>query len=288
MSAKRNPAVLVVGADGAIGKALSSSWRATGAPVIEATRRPPFSACRIELDLSRPSADPLPPADVAYLLAAVTDLAACERDPAGTARVNEHCTIELARRLAERGTHVVFPSTNLVFDGARPVRRADDPVSPPSEYGRQKARVEAALAPLGASAAVLRLTKVVGPSTGPFASWVQKLRGGETIEAFADKVFAPVTLGETVALLVVIARDRLGGLFQASATRDMSYAEAATVLARRVGADARQVTVVQGRDRGLSEIFLPRHTSLDTSRLREVLGFRAPEPEAALCGGLGL
>jgi len=241
------------------------------------------------LDLSRPVTDLSlsRPIHLAYLLAAVTDLAACERDTAGTARINESHTIDLARRLVALGAHIVFPSSNLVYDGSRPTPVAEDPVRPSTEYGRQKARVEAALLALG-STAVLRLSKVVGPATEPFASWVRKLRRGEAIEAFADKVCAPVTLDDAVTLLVAIGRDRLEGLFQASALRDLSYAEAAAILADQVGAGGRLVRVVSGRDRGVPDVFRPGHTTLDASRLKMALNWSPPEPEKALCEGLGV
>ena len=290
MSAQRNPVVLIVGADGTIGETLSAAWHSAGARVIASTRRPPTSVDRVELDLSRPVSDlALPPhVDVAYLLAAVTDLAACERDPVGTARVNVEHTIELARRLVSRGAYVVFPSTNMVFDGSIAHRRTDDAVCPLAEYGQQKARVEAALAELGVAAAVLRLTKVVGPRTEPFASWIQKLRRGDAIEAFSDKVCAPVTLAETARILLGVGRGHHDGTFQASAARDMTYVEAAIALARRAGADVRQVKPVSAQDRGVTAVLRPRHTTLDTSRVQAVLGWRPPEPEAALCEGLGL
>ncbi len=256
--------------------------------MIETTRRP-GAGQRFALDLSVPPADAAPPpaADVAYLLAAVTDLAACERDPIGTARINERHTIDLARRLVAQGAHVVFPSTNLVFDGSTPARAAAEPVSPTTEYGRQKARAEAALGELAPKAAVLRLSKVVSPGTEPFASWIRRLRQGETIDAFADKVCAPVTLEDAARLLFAIGKRRLEGVFQASAVRDMSYAEAARLLARRVGANMGQVRETLGRDRDVREPFRPRHTTLDASRLTTTLGWSPPDPERALCEGLG-
>lgn len=284
---KRGLAVLVVGADGTIGKALGAAWTAAGATVIETTRR--VSDRKLVLDLAAPISNvELPPADVAYLLAAATDLAACERDPAGTGAINATRPIELARRLAARGTHVVFASTNIVFDGTRALRRGDAPISPGCEYGRQKAKVEAALAELGPRAASLRLTKVVGPATGPFAGWIGALRRGETIDAFSDKVCAPVTLQDTAALFQAIGEKKLSGIFQASASRDITYVEAALAIARRIGARAEQVKAVLGRERGVSEIFRPPHTSLDPTRLRDALGWKQPDPEVALIEGLGL
>src|SRR5690606_26325829 len=99
---------------------------------------------------------------VAFLCAAVTALRSCEADPAGTARANVEHTARLASMLVGRGAFVVFLSSNLVFDGSEPRRRADAPTCPATEYGRQKAAAEGALLAMG-GVSIVRLTKVVGP-----------------------------------------------------------------------------------------------------------------------------
>src|SRR4029077_13292605 len=105
----------------------------------------------LPLDLSQPpeSWPALPECRAAVFCAAMTNLEQCRRDPAESRRINVVQTLHLARRLAEQNCFVVFISTNLVFDGAKPFRRQDDPTCPRTEYGRQKAEVEAALAGLG-------------------------------------------------------------------------------------------------------------------------------------------
>ena len=87
-----------------------------------------------------------------------------------------------------------FLSTNQVFDGSVPEMAADAPASPVSEYGRQKARVEAALRARmdqGAPVAVLRLAKVVSRDMPLIRGWVDALSAGKPIRAFHDMTLAP-------------------------------------------------------------------------------------------------
>ncbi|MBI4575104.1 MAG: sugar nucleotide-binding protein [Planctomycetes bacterium] len=283
--------VLVAGADGLLGGALVEAWTRAGARVLGTSRRAPRGVDgRPRLDLAEEGCEGrLPgPVGLAYLCAAVTDLAACERDPAGTGRVNVDATVRLARVLASQGAFVVFPSTNLVFDGTVPHRRVSDPSCPALEYGRQKARVESALQDLGTSAAVLRLGKVVGPRTEPFASWVRALRRGEPVEAFVDKVCAPLALDDAIGVLRALGERRMAGTYQATAAADLRYDEAASSLARRVGAPVDRVRPVRGAERGVAEALRPAHTALDPGALAAVLGWSRPRPEVALAEGLGL
>ena len=87
-------------------------------------------------------------------------------------------TIALIDRLAARGIYTLFLSTNQVFSGERPHVPADAPVSPVSEYGRQKAEAERVLRSRmanGAPIGVLRLAKVVSPGMALVTNWRQEL-----------------------------------------------------------------------------------------------------------------
>lgn len=94
-------------------------------------------------------------------------------------------TLRLAHLLAEHGCFVVVISSNLVIDGIKPFRLPDEPTCPRTEYGRQKAEVEAALANLGDRAALIRLTKVFHARMPLTLGWVQSLREGKPIRLFA-------------------------------------------------------------------------------------------------------
>ena len=215
-------------------------------------------------------------ASVAYVCAAVTSTDACEKDPAGTARVNVDATTRLARALVERGTFVVFPSTNLVFDGTVPHRRTGEAHCPTIEYGRQKARAETALLALGPRVAVVRITKVIGPEHPLVLGWIRDFRAGKAIRPFTDRVIAPVSLDYTVRALPAIGEAKAGGIHHVSGDDDVTWADLAARLAQRLGFDAH---LVEPKPAVRVD---PRHTTLDTSALIARFGLEPPSLDAAI------
>ncbi|MBU1042273.1 MAG: sugar nucleotide-binding protein [Proteobacteria bacterium] len=279
----RDQLSLVVGADGGIGQALCVALRKDGRYVAGTSRRD-GSPEMLYLDLAGDLGVFAAPAGVgqAFLCAAVTATAQCRMDPAGTACVNVDGTVRLAEQLVRAGVFVVFPSTNMVFDGALPRRAADDARCPLAEYGRQKARAEELLLALGGQVAVVRLTKVLAPGVTLFSGWAEQLQAGRIIRPFSDMPMAPVPLDFVVGALLAIAASRKGGLWQISASRDVSYAEAALRLAARLGADLGLVRPVSWREAAPDMEHVPAHTSLDASLLEKELGLAAPDPLASL------
>ena len=115
----------------------------------------------------------------AFLCAAVTDMRACQEDPALTRQVNVANTIELMRRLADRGTHLVFLSSSQVFDGETANPTEEAATCPKNEYGAQKLAVEQAIERYQLPAAILRPTKILASHpVGVFKAWFEALRKG--------------------------------------------------------------------------------------------------------------
>ncbi len=75
--------------------------------------------------------------DAAFLCAAVTSLEQCRTQLDKSRKINVVNMLALAERLSQTGAALFFPSSNLVFDGLVPFRKANDAVSPCCEYGRQ-------------------------------------------------------------------------------------------------------------------------------------------------------
>jgi dTDP-4-dehydrorhamnose reductase len=276
---------LVIGADGTIGSALLAHLRAAGIRTRGTSRRPQASPDFLSLDLARVETGWQAPrgVEVAYLTAAVARLLPCESDPEGSARVNVHGAVTVARALVEAGTFVVFLSTNQVFDGSLPLVPADAPTCPLNAYGRQKATAEREMLRLGPSAAVVRLTKVVVGDGEIFHTWREALCAGDTVEAFIDMVLAPIPLDFAVTALAAIGRAKRGGIWQISGPDDIAYVEAARLIAQRLGQPEDRVRAVSARERGFAAHLTPRHTTLDTSRLRQELAL-IPPPAATVLG----
>jgi len=273
-----------------LGGALTASLSASSADVVGTALQPSgHTADCLRLDLTEPrEAWPIPDrVAVAYLLAAIPSLEACRRDPAGSRLINVERTLTLARLLSERGARVVFPSTNLVFDGEVPRRASDDPASPRTEYGRQKAEAERLLLALGDRITIVRLTKVVAPAMPLLARWRDALGRGETIRPFTDMVMAPIPLDFVVRVFRAVGTTPLPGILQVSADRDVTYAEAAIHLAARLGFPQERVQPTPSTAAALGLEAVPRHTTLDTGRLRQEMGLQPPDVWEALTHAAG-
>jgi dTDP-4-dehydrorhamnose reductase len=275
---------LLVGGDSEIGKAVAAYLRRRH-PTLATTRRALNSADdRIGLDLSGDLSAWEPPAGVtaACICAAVARLADCANDPAASTRVNVTGTLALAERLLARGIHVIFLSTTQVFDGCTPQAPADAPTAPVSEYGAQKARAEAGLRSLmgrTAPVAILRLAKVVSPQTVPLCGWKAALAARRSIHppAFDDMTMAPTPIGAVARAIEAMMSDRVSGVFQLTGPRDVTYAEAARYLARRLGADLSLVETKGFASARLPVGAAPPHTTLDSTALRERYGIVVPD-----------
>ena len=269
---------LVVGGDGLLGRAVVERLRAQGSPVLATTRRPgPLAEGRLFLDLTDLSPwSPPPDVAVAYLCAAATSLHRCRQDPAGTWQINVEAQWALAEGLLQRGAFVVYTSSNLVFDGSAPFRRAQDPVCPLTEYGRQKAEMERRLLASGPRAAVVRLTKVIDPGWSLLREWAAALRRREAIHPFTDMVLPPVPVGFVADALCRVGERRAAGIVQISGPQDVPYPQMARRLAELMRVDPALVQPLPSAESGLVLEAAPRYATLDTTRLREELGLEPP------------
>jgi len=280
--------ILIVGGDSEIAAATVAHLRGCDREVLATTRRRErVSDDRPLLDLSQSLDDWAIPDDIdaACICAAVARLNDCARDPIGTARVNVDGTIALARRLLQRGIPVLFLSTDKVFDGERALVPADAPTCPVSEYGRQKAAAEAALGELmqgGAPAAILRLAKIVMPGIDLLRQWLAQLGAGSPVRAFRDMVLAPTPVALVASAVEQLLTNPSAGIFQLTGPRDVAYAEVAIYLARALGADPALVEESSALAAGLPAGSTARHTTLDSSALRDRFAIAVPDAWAVI------
>jgi dTDP-4-dehydrorhamnose reductase len=257
------PSGLVIGADGLIGRALLAGLRAAGWTAAGTTRRENGQEGHMGLDLADPpdrfmrdarleglfATGPLS----VFLLAAATGYERCENDPVATRIVNVDHTVELAKRLMQRGAFAVFPSSSAVFGdagGEAPGEGAE--ARPTTEYGRQKSGAERAISesavrgPANAGAAIVRIAKVVN-AEGRIGDWMRNLARGAPVEAARDLMLSPVSLSYVARGLMQIAERRESGFYHLSCMQDISYFEFARMLAGELGCSPLLVRGVEAR-----------------------------------------
>jgi dTDP-4-dehydrorhamnose reductase len=194
--------------------------------------------------------------------------------------VNVTGTVALIGRLRTHGIPVLWLSTDKVFDGGRAHVPAGIPANPVSEYGRQKAETEGALLaliPAGPPLAILRLAKVVSSRMPLLVQWAQSLAAGEPVRAFHDMQMAPTPIALVCWVIDQWLAEPATGIFQLTGPRDVSYAEVADYIARKVGADPALVQRVSAYSAGLPEGSTARNTTLDSSAVAERYGIVVPD-----------
>lgn len=280
--------VLIVGGDSLIGSSLNKRLLAEGYQVTCTTRR--HRDCgnsSVYLDLQNPDSFASIKSqrfDTAVLCGAVTSIQKCEDNPEQTRKINVNGTVTLADFLSGAGTHLVFLSTNMVFDGSKPYAKAYDSRTPLTEYGRQKAAVEDALHVAKLSSAIVRLGKVLSSDLPLFCEWLKNLRAGHRIHPHRNRFMAPISLAYATDILSLIIGKKMKGVFHATASSDITYVDAAyrlAMLARCNPALIQPVNAPLLYDCRGACLPLFTHTTLEFSS--ELLPFfSAPSPEIAL------
>lgn len=275
--------VLIVGADGAIGRALLEAAAARGYEVVGTTRRRERRHL-LHLDLQDRSLHDaeLPAADIAFFCAAVAGFAECRNDPARARQINVFAPRILADRLVRRGSRVVALSSSSVFDWSSPRVPPEKPPCPVSVYGQLKAETESVFLQFGSSATVVRFAKVLTPDSSLFTGWLADLKENRTITAFSDLRMAPVALDDAVALLLALVNEETSGIYQYSANKDISYLEAARHMAATLGVMSALVVEARASENGVPPEEITSFSSLDSGRAETLLGSRAPDPFVVL------
>jgi dTDP-4-dehydrorhamnose reductase len=275
--------VLVTGASGQLGRdvvtALSGGLPPGGLRDHPATgrlgTRPPvdvIGAERSRLDVSDRLAvltalEAIRP-DVVIHAAAWTAVDACEADPDRAFAVNALGTRNVAEAARRLGAHLVYISTDYVFDGtaARPYVEWDDP-NPLSVYGRSKLGGERECPP---EATVVRTSWVSGASGPNMVKTALRLADGDGPLRFVDdQIGSPTFTADLAAAIVTLGLDRRPGTYHVTNAGSTSWFGFVQAVLKAAGRDA-------GRVEPISSVELdpprpaprPANSVLDNAALR--------------------
>jgi len=152
-------------------------------------------------------------------------------------------TANVARAAAGAGARLLHLSTDVVFDGrlGRPYREDDRP-TPVTEYGRAKARAEAAVSEAGGDWLVVRTSLIVagaGPSRHERVA-LDAATGRAETAFYVDELRCPIAAADLAAALLELAPGTATGLLHVAGADAVSRHELAVlVTGRRDLADSR-------------------------------------------------
>lgn len=272
--------ILITGASGMLGTALIAVFAGKHVCIGFSRTRPAQAAIDWRTgDLSVPGelASVLTEVrpDLIINAAAITNVDACEKNPALAQRVNCDVLGEIVEYCQQSGGRLVHISTDSVFDGQKDTPyNENDPVAPLNVYARTKLAAES-LALLYPHAMVLR-TNIFGwrPPGGDvsFGEWVlRSLRDGTPLTMFHDVMYSPIATPLFAGLVAECVEASLSGLYHAGGGENLSKYQFALKVAEAYGLPTDNVVRISVADKPLAAL-RPRNMTLDSSKLADALG----------------
>jgi dTDP-4-dehydrorhamnose reductase len=176
-----------------------------------------------------------------------TAVDACEGDPDRAFRVNALGTRHVAEAARRVGAHVIYLSTDYVFDGAKDEPYVEwDAVNPRSVYGRSKLGGEQELDP---ASAIVRTSWVFGVHGHNIVKTILRLADGDAPLAFVDdQIGSPTCAADLAVALRRLAVARLPGRFHVTNQGVASWHEVAQAVLSAAGHDPARVAAVKTAD----------------------------------------
>lgn len=288
--------VLVTGAGGLLGSAVSEAARSRGHDVLCGVRpggsSAPVPEWSVELDVTdagtvgRVMSDVAP--DAVVHCAAYTDVDAAEAEPHEAMAVNVDGTRTVSRAAAASGSLVLYPSSDYVFDGAGPgPYEPDDERRPLNAYGRSKKAAEDALRRAAGRWLIVRTSWLYGAGGDNFVDTVlARAWEREVVQAVGDQVGRPTWTGSLAGPLVeLLEMEARGRVLHLADRGEASWYDLAREAYRVEGITASLVPI--SSDEWDAPAERPRNSVLDISAAEECLGRPMPHWKESLQRYLG-
>jgi UDP-4-amino-4,6-dideoxy-N-acetyl-beta-L-altrosamine transaminase/dTDP-4-dehydrorhamnose reductase len=226
-------------------------------------------ACRSVVQGFRPS--------VVIHCASLANVDQCESDPELSERLNVACTKQIVAALEGMGTHLVYISTDSVYEGTKGRYSEGDEVHPLNVYGRTKWQGERPV--LERPGGLVLRTNLFGwniQDKKSLGEWILgELSAGRSLGGFSDAVFSTIYTMELARVIDVAIRRKLSGLYNCGGSDFCSKYEFALKIADRFGFDGGLIRPISVDDfefrarRG-------KDLSFSTEKIEEALQYRMP------------
>lgn len=240
--------VLVTGAQGQLGAEVVAELSRRAELVVRGKALDIVSASKDVLDVTNRDAvlaaiTTIEP-DVVIHPAAFTSVDACESDPDRAFAVNSLGTRHIAEAARGVGAHVVYVSTDYVFDGSKTTPYVEwDLPNPLSVYGLSKLGGEREL---GAGSTIVRTSWVCGRYGQNMVKTVLRLvaSGQAPLRFVDDQHGCPTIASDLAKKLVALALERRPGIFHVTNQGATTWFEFVRSIVSYAGGDPEIVTPI--------------------------------------------
>ena len=231
--------VLITGANGQLGHELVRATIAAGHEVVATSHETLDITDKTAVEAVMTETRP----DVVIHAAAWTAVDACESDPEKALLVNGTATKFIADAAHAVGAHVVYISTDYVFDGSKTSAYDEgDATNPQSVYGSSKLAGERAL---GATDAIVRISWVCGFYGANMVKTILRLAEQPQLKFVDDQIGNPTFADDAAAMIVRLAIEKRPGTWHVTNQGEVSWYEFAREVLIAGGFDADKVIPIK-------------------------------------------
>jgi len=223
--------------------------------------------------------------EVVLHTAGLTNVDACEANPAEAKRLHVKVTQHVARAAKQVGARLVHISTDHLSDGTKDFVTEESAPAPLNEYARTKWQAEQVAVKECPGALIIR-TNFFGwgtPVKKSFSDWIlDGLRSGRTRTLFQDVYISPLLINDLVDVVEELIQCKESGIFNVASRDRISKFEFGMRLEKLFGRSPGAVLepVSVSLIEGLAH--RPLDMSLNTQKVARLLGKPMPTVEAGL------
>ena len=273
------PKTVIIGASGFLGSHFLKAYRHVYPDCI-GTALSPKGTNIFHLDLLNPNITSLHLSETnhkkALIFAAIPKISKCETEKELTWKVNVEGTLELIRELVAEGIKPIFFSSDYVFDGNTGNYSDNAPTNPITEYGRQKAEVEAKIGEISkGNYLVVRLSKVFSIEKGDNSLLDEMaciLASGSILRAAFDQIFCPTLISDLVNAVIKLQVCKTTGIVNVCSPEAWSRYDLALEIAKAMEVNLDMICP-NSLDEICPEPKRPKNTSMKIERLLQEIKY---------------
>lgn len=205
--------------------------------------------------------------------AAYTDVDGAEEEPERAQAANIRGTEHLVAAAEQADAHLVYVSTDYVFDGTAGNYKEGDPTNPVNEYGRTKLAGEEIVRESETDWAIIRPSVIFDGDHDNFFTWARDglVESGE-VSIVTDQICSPTLAGNLAEMVLEIGERGLTGVYHTAGASQVSRFEAVQLMQEelRLGGELKPIE----RKELPWTAERPRDSSLDVGKVEKELETR--------------
>lgn len=209
--------------------------------------------------------------------AAYTDVDGCETNKELALKVNAEATRHIAMASAELNSHLIYVSTDYVFNGEKGLYTEEDQPNPINYYGYTKLKGEEYVKKYAKAWCIARTSVVYGwhlTKKLNFATWlINNLSKRKEVKVLIDQHVSPTLNTNLAEMLLEIAEKRFNGILHTAGAARVSRYEFALKLAEVFNLNADLIKPTKTNEM-FWEAKRPKDSSLKVSKAEAILNVK--------------